>query len=82
MRVVFETKLTPAVTIYDSSAQGEAGGSFGKTAMSFLDPVVAVTDDDGTVLYQSGDFYESWFPYVAAGLGLVALYVIVRMVRS
>jgi hypothetical protein len=77
MRVVVETKLTPAMTIYDSTVQATGKGG----VMKFLDPVVAVTDDNGNVLYQSGEFYESLFPYVAAGAGIAAgiiLYLIFR----
>jgi hypothetical protein len=80
MKVFVETKITPIMTVYDSSAPATQGG-IGKAIRSALSPVVAVTDDDGNVLYQSGDFYPSLFPYVAIGVALLLILVIGRLTR-
>ncbi len=81
MKVLVQTKLTPAITIYDSSARDDPNGSaIKKAATKFLDPVVAVTDDRGNVLYKSGDFYQSYFPVIAGAVLIGVAYIILRRI--
>lgn len=77
MKVIFQTKITPEMTVYDSSAPS----GIGKTIMNLLDPVFAVQDDSGNTIYQSGEFYESYFPYIAALAIAGVAYMVFRRVK-
>ncbi len=81
MKVLVQTKITPRLTVYDSKApKSPTGNAIKDAALRFFDPVIAVTDDRGNVLYQTGDFYESRFPLIAGGIALVGLLFILRRV--
>ena len=75
MKILTQTKLTPVMTIYDSTAPDTGAGSVVK---DFLQPVISVQTDDGNVIYATGDFYESYFPIVAGVVGAVILGLIIR----
>jgi hypothetical protein len=79
MKVLIQTKLplthSPVMTVYDSDGPKSEGGA-GKAIYNYLNPIVAVTADDGTVLYKSGDFKP--VNYLAFGAVLLAAYLIIR----
>ncbi len=59
MKVLVQTSFTPVLTLYDSSAPSSGGLNVKK----LLNPVVQVADDNGNVIYSSGDFYTPWLFY-------------------
>ena len=77
MKVLIQTTVTPVMTAYDSESpkapKGQSG--MGKALYKFLQPVVAVTDNEGNVLYRSGEFQP---PYIFYGLLILAGLLIVR----
>jgi hypothetical protein len=64
------------MTVYDSESAKDPKGGAGKAIYRFMDPVVAVTADDGTVLYKSGEFKPT--NYLAIAAVIFAVYFIVR----
>ncbi len=82
MKVLFQTILTPVMTAYDTASPREPKQSSGtaKALYKFLQPVVAVVGDDGTVIYKSGEFHP--FNYLVLGAFLFAGYLIIRRISS
>ena len=80
MRVLIQTRLplthSPVMTVYDSESASDPKGGAGKAIYNYLNPIVAVTDDAGTVLYKSGEFKP--VNYFAFGAVLLAAYLIIR----
>jgi hypothetical protein len=86
MKVYVQTTLTPQMKVYDTSTPTDASSEdsgIGKTIRNMLKPVVQVTDDNDTILYKSGDFYEPVVSYILLGLfGIAAGYGLIRLVRK
>ena len=79
MKVTVQTRLSPPVTVYDGSEESSGAG---KAIKDFLSPVITVTDDQGNMIYQMGESYESsWFPLIGIGVAgfLVAILIIRRL---
>jgi hypothetical protein len=66
------------MTVYDSESAKDPKGGAGNAIYNYLDPIVAVTDDAGTVLYKSGEFQS--VNYLAFGAVLLAAYLILRRI--
>lgn len=81
MKVLVQTRLTPILTIYDTEAQSAGGGSLSYNAVrTVLKPVIAVTTDDGSVLYKTENFYPSYYSYLPyIGIAIAAYFVYRRL---
>jgi len=73
MKIYAQTAFSPVMNVYDSKAP-KTDSNLGPVLKALVRPVVKVTDDDGTVIYKTGEFYTPWLMY--ASIAFVSLLVI------
>jgi len=80
MKVMIQTIFTPPLNVYDTNSpnQEPSDGGIGRLLLKFLNPVVAVTDDNGNALYQTNSFYTPIGMYGLMGAGLLIGYFFYR----
>jgi hypothetical protein len=67
MKIYAQTAFTPKMLVYDSTLPDTAGG-MGKAVKAIVRPVIQVTDDSGTPMYKTGEFYTPWVMYGSIAL--------------
>jgi hypothetical protein len=72
MKIYAQTAFSPVLTVYDSKLP-DTSGNMGTIAKAILRPVIKVTDDSGTPIYSTGEFYTPWLMYATIGLGTLLL---------
>ena len=67
MKIYAQTAFTPVMNVYDST-KPDTGAGMGKTLAAIVRPVIKVTDDSGTPIYSTGEFYTPWLMYGSIAL--------------
>lgn len=81
MKVVFQTRLTPIMTVYDSEQPDSAPSDSSPTLrllLRFLKPVIQLQDDQGNPILKTGEFYQSLFSLIVFLAVLAVGYLILR----
>ena len=73
MKIYAQTAFTPVMNVYDSTAADTASG-MSSTIKALIRPVIKVTDDKGTPIYSTGEFYTPWLMY--GSIALVTLLIL------